>query len=195
MCTLACHTSYEPNSFTLMQVRLSMPPPVTKALRSVVERMKTVSRFVGIDASMDGSMVLHANNDTVSIKTYMSNLTAEMGTSYYMLFPFTELMFMCMPVTDDERSNPARSIVRVDLPQLSKLLGSHKALMSSVKSRIVCCTCALAYAMRVTCPTLAAVVQASLVPPPSSSTWSLPTAWGRSPTTCPSSSRTTTKTC
>ena len=98
MCTLACHTSYEPNSFTLMQVRLSMPPPVTKALRSVVERMKTVSRFVGIDASMDGSMVLHANNDTVSIKTYMSNLTAEMGTSYSMLFPFTELMFMCMPL-------------------------------------------------------------------------------------------------
>lgn len=49
----------------------------SKAMCSVVERMKGVSKFVCIDAAMTGTLVLRTENDTVSIKTFFRNLTPE----------------------------------------------------------------------------------------------------------------------
>lgn len=57
------------------QVRLSMDS--SKAMCSVVERMKSVSKFVCIDAAMTGTLILRTENDTVSIKTFFRNLTPE----------------------------------------------------------------------------------------------------------------------
>lgn len=49
----------------------------SKAMCSVVERMKSVSKFVCIDAAMTGTLILRTENDTVSIKTFFRNLTPE----------------------------------------------------------------------------------------------------------------------
>lgn len=61
----------------LDQVRLSMSN--CKAMRSVVERMKSISKFLTVEADMRGTMILRADNDTVTMKTYIRGLTAEMS--------------------------------------------------------------------------------------------------------------------
>lgn len=97
------------------EVRLSMKD--CKAMRSVVERMKGVSKFLSIDADMRGTIVLSAENDTVGIKTFFRSLQPE-------LLP-----------GEEEDPHPARAMVKVDIGNFSRLLSSQKQLAARI---IVC---------------------------------------------------------
>lgn len=61
------------------QIQLELPR--TKALRAVVERMNRMDKYMFLDASMEGTLVLRVQTEEATVKTFYTNLVPRFGAS------------------------------------------------------------------------------------------------------------------
>ncbi|CAM9192989.1 unnamed protein product [Ascophyllum nodosum] len=106
---------YRPPEVQMPQVQLELPRQ--RSLRTVIDRMKAIDKFLYVDADMGGQLVFRVEKADATIKTFYTNLT-----------PRFEAM-------DEERCRKNRSSVKVDVKKLAAVLSMYSLRFETA----ICC--------------------------------------------------------
>jgi HUS1 checkpoint protein len=92
--------------------------PLQRSVRTVVERMKGIAKYLHIDAEMGGQLVLRAETDDATIKTY-----------------YTQLVPNFNGMEDEDESRDRRASVKVDSKRLAQVMNLYAMSIETV----ICC--------------------------------------------------------
>jgi len=102
---------YCPPDVPQPQVQLELP--MSRNLKTVIDRLKNISRYIYLHGEMTGALTLRAETDSLVIQTYFSNLRPRLDSL-------------------DESCEENRGTVKVDTKKLATVLSSYSLRFDSI---------------------------------------------------------------